>query len=301
MTTRRSFLTTGGALALGAAIEPRLAGATTPADRNRARGTDIVERIPALKEPWSAARSAKVFGSGDPGPTWPKAELISFSAAVDPDVAKAWLPPPLEPTDPAQGMIFVARYPTTKLGFGYNEAAAFVYGQYEGKEYSHCAWMVVDDDTALILGRDMLGFPKKMATIEANIYGDAPGGRVERKGLKVFEVWGSNVRPLEGVPSAMVNRPVVNVMGHVRNKPELLQLSGEQTPHWARAVDLEVSFGKSDLDPLYRLGMEPSQQGTAVIVDMGIGGAGGATEEKTLTGTPVPLAWMMEAYPFRVW
>lgn len=301
MPTRRRFLQTTGAMAFGAALAPRLEGATAAADRNRSRGRDIVERIPALEEPWSAARSAKVFGTGDPGPTWPKAEMISFSAAIDPDVAKEWLPPPLEPTDPAEGMIFVARYPTTKLGFGYNEAAAFVYGRYEGREYSHCVWMVVDDDTALILGRDMLGFPKKMAYIEANIYGDEPGGRVERKGLDVLELSGGNLRPVEEAASPTVSRPVVNVTGHVRSEPKLLQLSGEQNLHWARSVDLEVSFGKSDLDPLYRLGIGPSQQGTAVIVDMGVGGAGAGSGETGLTGTPVPLAWMMRAYPFRVW
>jgi acetoacetate decarboxylase len=31
--------------------------------------------------------------------------------------------------------------------------------------------MVVDDDTALILGREMLGFPKKMADIELEVDG----------------------------------------------------------------------------------------------------------------------------------
>ena len=64
---------------------------------------------------------------------------------------------------------------------------------------------------------------------------------------------------------------------------ELMQLAGEQKLHWAKTVDLEVSVGKSDLDPLYRLGITPKHKGQLVVIDMGVGGGGG--DESSISGT----------------
>lgn len=278
-------------------------GFATGADRNRSRGADIVEAQPALRDPWSTARSAEIFGSNDPGPVWPKAEMVTFNAEVDPATAKLWLPPPLEAPARATAMVFLARYPMTKLGFGYNEAAVFLHGTHAGKPYMHCTWMVVDDDTALILGRDMLGFPKKMAVIDANVHGASPGGRVERKGMPVLEVFGSNVTSIDPALAEQAGAPipVVNVLGGVRGGATLVERTEAIGRHWAKAVDLEISFGQSDLDPLYRLGMASKQKGVVTVVDLGVPGGEGEPAADSLTGTTVPADWMTKAYPFRVW
>jgi acetoacetate decarboxylase len=302
MISRRGFLRTTGAATVGVAVGTQLgSAAAVRADGNRTRGADIVAAKPALRDAWSSARSAKVFGYGTPGPTWPKAEMVTFTAEADGETVGAWLPPPLEPTQPAKAMLFVARYPMTKLGFGYNEAAVFLHGAHEGREYLHCTWMVVDDDTAMILGREVLGFPKKMAVIDADIHAENPTARVQRKGLPVLEIAGGKPTPMEG-GDGLLGLPVVNVIGTLRQKAELLQLGGEQKLHWGKGLDLEVSVGESDLDPLYRLGIQPRQQGTIVVVDMGVGGGqDGEAAEGNLTGTAVTPAWMMQAYPFRAW
>ena len=100
-----------------------------------------------------------------------------------------------------------------------------------------------------------------------------------------------------------VNRiPVVNVVGDPRSGGELFQIAGEQKVYRAETVDLEVTFGHSDLDPLYRLGMASSQTGIVAVVDMSIrGNQEGSSEEHSLTGITVPAEWMAQAYPFRVW
>lgn len=305
MTTRRQFLVGSGAVGAALGTGSGLA-AVLGADRNRTRGADILAEKPALREPWSLERTTGIFGTNTPGPYWPKAEMVSFTAEIDSTTAKVWLPPPLVPTDPARAMVFVARYPMCKLGFGYNEAGVFLHGTHEGRTYMHCTWMVVDDDTALILGRERLGFPKKMAVIDANVLGAAPLGRVERKGLPVIDVVGSNVRATDlaaaSAASEMNRIPIMNVVGDPRSGGKLLQINGEQKLHRAEAVDLEVTLGNSDLDPLYRLGMASSQTGTIAVVDMRIrGNQEGSTEEHSLTGITVPAEWMAQAYPFRVW
>ncbi len=300
MISRRGFLKSSGAAAVGVSLADELGAEPARAGLNRTPASDILDAQPALREPWSMARSGKIFGTADPSPTWPEAEMITFTAEVDPDVTGRWLPPPLTPTDPARATLFVARYPTTKMGFAYNEAAVLLHCSFQDRDYQHCTWMVVDDDTALILGREILGFPKKLAHIEADIHSASPRGSVVRKGLPVLEIAGSGVRPLEiDDPSELMPRPLVNVLGSPGRKTELLQLAGEQKLHWAKTVDLEVAIGTSDLDPLYRLGIQARHRGQLVVVDMGLGG--GAAEEASLSGTAVPPAWMVEAYPFRTW
>jgi len=299
MITRRGFLGTAGAAAVAASAAGgfRPAAAHDP-DVEGALGESIVAAKPALADEWSVERSAQIFGRSTPGPTWPMAEMLTFTAEADGATVARWLPPPLEATSPARVMVFVANYPMTKLGFGYREAALFLHAQHEGQEVLHCTWMVVDDDTALILGRETLGFPKKMAEIEADLHNSH--GRVVRKGLPVLELRGSKH---ESIQSATVfSHPVVNVRGVPGQPSALLQMGGGETFHTGESLELEVSFGKSELDPLYRLGIGSSQRGMAVIVDVGVAGAGGpAGAEKNLTGTAVPGTWMMSAYPFRVW
>lgn len=307
MITRRGFVGGSAASVLGLSSVGATSGLPAAvADVTSTRGDGIVDAIPALREPWSPTRSATILGANRPGPTWPKAEMFTFTTEVDPKTSAEWLPPPLVPTDPARAMLFLARYPMTKLGFGYNEAAVFLHGAYEDREYLHCTWMVVDDDTALILGRDLLGFPKKMAVMNVDIRGAVPTGAVERKGLPVFAISGSAPVPAESVQ--IFRYPVVNVVGGL-SEAKLLQLGGggsdagaAENVHWAKAIDLDVELGRSALDPLHRLGMPSRHKGHVVVVDLGVGGTGDrAQPEGTLTGTPVPAAWLLKAYPFRVW
>jgi hypothetical protein len=138
-----------------------------------------------------------------------------------------------------------------------------------------------------------------MAHIVADIHSASPRWSVVRKGKPVLEITGSNVRALDIEDSEdMTQRPVVNVLGSPGKKIELIQLAGKQKLHWIKSVDLEVSVGSSDLDPLHRLGITNRHKGQVSVVDLGVGGGGG---EASISGTEVPPAWMIEAYPFRSW
>ena len=68
MTTRRRFLLSSGAAAVGTTLGTGSGlAAVLGADRNRARGTDILAEKPALREPWSLERSAGIFGANNAG------------------------------------------------------------------------------------------------------------------------------------------------------------------------------------------------------------------------------------------
>ena len=52
----------------------------------------------------------------------------------------------------------------------------------------HCCWMIVDDDTVLILGREMLGYSKKIGIFEFEENGDEIRSAVSRRGNRVLEI-----------------------------------------------------------------------------------------------------------------
>ena len=301
MGTRRDFIKTTSAATVGVTLAANFgrAVAAEPSD-NVTQGEDIVRAKPALRERWSQGRSLRILSGGGAGPTWPEAEIITFVAEVDDSTARRWLPPPLEPSEPAKATFFITRYPMTKLGFGYNEAAVLLHATHEGSEYLHCTWMVVDDDTALILGRELLGFPKKIAEIQVDIRSQQPTGSVDRKGYRVLEVSGTAGQPIEG--GAVFPKPIVNTIGLPLKPTELIEMGVEERFHSGKQVDLEVSVGQSDLDPLYRLEIQPTQKGMVLVDSFGAAGAAiPGRPQGGLSGTAVSPDWLAKAYPFRTW
>ena len=76
---------------------------------------------------------------------------------------KKLIPKPLKPSSIVMGSIFFANYPKTNFGCVYKEASLSLGVQHNGVEGSYCLTMPVTDEMALILGREVYGFPKKMA------------------------------------------------------------------------------------------------------------------------------------------
>ncbi len=145
------------------------------------------------------------------------AEMVRVVARTEPTVAAAVLPKPLQvPRDPVVGA-FVAHYPETNFGVDYNEGALFVGAEYRGEQGLYCLAMPVDDDLAMVLGREGVGFPKKMADhISLERDGARVIGSVVRHGVEILHIegdahaevtpkpmWGTReVLDLEGRPAA---------------------------------------------------------------------------------------------------
>jgi acetoacetate decarboxylase len=105
------------------------------------------------------------------------------------EIAERLLPPPLEPPDAAGGLMFIAEYPETNLGPGYREAALFIRCKYQGEAGSYCLAMPIEsEESRLYNGRDIFGFPKKMAKIHVEKNGSDVHGWVERHGIRFVEV-----------------------------------------------------------------------------------------------------------------
>ena len=122
-------------------------------------------------------------------PDFMNAEMLLATFRTDPDLVKEILPPPLRPSSDAYGIAFVGSYPETNFGCIYHEGALFLNCEFKGEKGFYCLSMPVDDDMAMVGGRENYGYPKKMAekiTLEKN--GDSVVGSVIRKGTEILRI-----------------------------------------------------------------------------------------------------------------
>ena len=117
------------------------------------------------------------------------AEMLLAGFQTDAEVVRKILPNPLQPSSDSSAIVFVARYPETNFGCIYNEGALSLSCEFKGERGLYCLSMPVDDDMAMIGGREIYGYPKKMAekiTLERN--GDQVIGSVIRKGTELIRL-----------------------------------------------------------------------------------------------------------------
>ena len=94
------------------------------------------------------------------------ATMLAFDYLTDPKTAVELLPAVdgLELTDPPHAGLVFARYPKSTLG-PYNELVLYLNATFRGKEVRYGAYLYVTTDAAMAAGREMGGFPKKIAVI----------------------------------------------------------------------------------------------------------------------------------------
>ncbi|MFX0140790.1 MAG: acetoacetate decarboxylase family protein, partial [Candidatus Hodarchaeota archaeon] len=78
--------------------------------------------------------------------------------------------------------------PSTNFGVTYKEAALFLTCEFDGVEGAYCLAMPVTNDMALVAGREIFGYPKKIANIHLDREKKDIKGWIERHGTHFFEV-----------------------------------------------------------------------------------------------------------------
>jgi acetoacetate decarboxylase len=117
------------------------------------------------------------------------AEMVYVMFRTDPDVVNRIVPEPLKPSAEPYAAAFVARYPKTNFGSVYNEAALFVTVEHAGEMGGYCLAMPVTEDMALIGGREVFGFPKKIADeISLERTENGVRGRCVRRGVELMNL-----------------------------------------------------------------------------------------------------------------
>jgi acetoacetate decarboxylase len=134
--------------------------------------------------------------------TLESADLIDVSRLevfweTKPEIVERLLPPPLEPSDRPIVFAYTAIFGKTNFGIAtYKESAVFLLCKYKGEAGSYCLSMPVDHDIAMALGREMFGYPKKIATIHLEKSKGKAVGWTERHGIRINEMKASFLREI---------------------------------------------------------------------------------------------------------
>jgi acetoacetate decarboxylase len=116
------------------------------------------------------------------------AEMLTVFWETKPEIIARLLPPPLKPASSPVAYAFVASYPRTNFDVIYKETALFIRASFNGEEGGYCLAMPVTSDMALIYGREIFGFPKKMADINYKKTGDKVVGWTKRRGTRFMKI-----------------------------------------------------------------------------------------------------------------
>jgi acetoacetate decarboxylase len=160
---------------------------------------------------------------------WRDATAIWAEFPIERDLAARLLPPGYSTTDPPLARVFFADYPNTNFGTEYHEAALVISGTDDRGPFLHCPWMAVDDDVALFMGRELMGFPKVLGEVTMTIDGDALDAVVTRNGVEMLRLTGTIERDEPDAPS-LVDHRWVNVVGSTLTGMSILEFGpgGEQ-------------------------------------------------------------------------
>jgi acetoacetate decarboxylase len=93
------------------------------------------------------------------------------------------------PESPSRAVVF-ADYPDTTIG-PYREVVVLISAEREGRPGMFCPLIYVDSDAALCAGREIWGFPKKLAHIEFEQEGDEVRAQLVRAGIELLSLSGS--------------------------------------------------------------------------------------------------------------
>lgn len=198
---------------------------------------------------------------------WPDAWIASVEVPVRVEVAQRWLAPGL--TSTGRASLFVAEYARTAFGISYRECGLLLHARLRRRAVVSCVWMVVDDDTAMILGRELLGFPKKLAEIAITRRDRGAELQVVRRGVTLLELSLKDATP--AAPEPVFARPIVNVWGPPGAPSLLLELEVPERAHERARALARVRAQSTIGDPLASLELDgDALEGAITRSDVGL-------------------------------
>jgi len=196
---------------------------------------------------------------------------------LDPAVAAGWVPRPLRLANPARAQVFTAYFPTTTFGSVYHEAGIFIDVVHRRTRAIYSPWMLVDDDVALIVGRELLGYPKKLGEFTWEHDGDRIRGSARRRGHELLSMQGTLGERI-ALPPPILGRPHRNIRASTGLAlPKVIAFRPRERVVEVRRVQLEVRIGGSERDPLHEMGFGRVLDARLHRVDLG-------------GGLPIPIA-----------
>lgn len=176
-----------------------------------------------------------------------RARFFTVTYETDPDVAAASLPEGLTLAEPPVARITFARYPATPVG-PYNEALQTIECAWEGAVLGFVSRIVLDNDAALAAGREVLGYPKKLARVSWVESDHELASVVERPGgvlVRVRATFGTMaaVGRETAAPGANLRLIPSSEAGAPPSVAELVHVPTSLFVHQARPAQAALEFG----------------------------------------------------------
>ena len=126
---------------------------------------------------------------------------ISVAFETDTEAALQALPAPLAIAEPATAVLSFYEYPWTTFG-PYNEAILSLLVEHKGRPMSYIMHIAVTTEPPMLAGREIWGFPKKLAQIEFKSEKDMVYGTLERpaESASPAQSFDRNVPPATDIP-----------------------------------------------------------------------------------------------------
>ena len=172
---------------------------------------------------------------------------------TDPDVIKAVLPPPLEPSEPLARI----RFATVDMGTGIPVFGAGWFGvraRHGTVEGEYALFMPMTTEQATIGGRETFGEPKKIGGVGIGIDGDAVRAKFERMGFTPAELAGTLGEPVDIAPRDKCDfyfkcSPSPDGKGF-DTEPALVRTYRHEEARNGRVIDGRLTLNESPLDPI---------------------------------------------------
>jgi acetoacetate decarboxylase len=190
-------------------------------------------------------------------------KLLQIIYRTTPEKLVKVIPPPLEPTPNSHVTLLVATYGKTDFGApAYNEAGIFPQVKYKDIIGSYCLSMILDDDIALLRGREIFGFPKKMGEVSLQKDGNHVIGLVRRRGKEVVRLTAElNPSPTRQLISTSAFGKVTYTHKYCFNPeltgfdypPRLVEIAIEEETQEVETGEGQIQFERSSLDSWFEL------------------------------------------------
>jgi acetoacetate decarboxylase len=202
--------------------------------------------------------------------TWENARFVLADVPLDHYEVLKILPWGMKPSDPPLATLFIADYP--KVSFPivpYHEAAMLLHVRTPLGSGIHCCWMIVDDDTALILGREMLGYPKKMGIFEINEKEGTVHASVSRRGVRVMDIQAKRGQSQDPNPPVFnIKTFNVGAMGQFFAFNPIWVFHPREVIHESYKADIKLTLNDSVFDPIAALVAGEPRNGRIVAMDI---------------------------------
>jgi len=200
---------------------------------------------------------------------WEGARFVLADVPLDGREAKKILPWGLRLDDPPTATLFIADYVKTSFTFPYKEVALLIHVRTLLGRGRHCPWMIVDDDTGMIYGRELLGYPKKFG--EFTLDGDDCGVKasISRRGVEVLRMEAEK-KDSETSPAPVFDVKTFNAGGpgqlFVFQPIWMFRPREIVTESWS--AEVKVTLEESEYDPIAGLVDGAPANGRFVVMDI---------------------------------